>query len=105
MCYFAAIGDWAELQRLATAAQRWEDTAPWHFRDSSLLKLYVTTHWLGGNLSRQERRNWLQWANSSPFDDPVLAPDDPAPAQAARLQPWKRLLRHPPTTLRTYFRR
>jgi D-aspartate ligase len=105
LCYLAAIGDWAELQRLAAAAQHWEHKGPWHFRHRWLLKLYVTTHWLGGNLSRQERRNWLQWANCSPFDDPVLAADDPAPADVARRQTWQALLRHPRSTLRTYFRR
>ena len=105
LCYLAAIGDWAELQRLAAAAQHWDHHGPWHFRHRWLLKLYVTTHWLGGNLSRQERRKWLQWADCGPFDDPVLALDDPAPGQAARRQAWQSLLRHPRATLRTYFQR
>jgi D-aspartate ligase len=105
LCYLAAVGDSAGLRQLAVEAQAFDGQARWCFRNAWMLKLFVTTHWLGGNLTRRERREWLDWARNSPCDDPVFAADDPAPARIFRRQTLNELLRHPRSTLRRFFRR
>ena len=104
LCYLAAVGDGAALRALAASAQRWDDVTRWHFRHEWMLKLFVTTHWLAGNLSRQQRRDWLRWAQGRPAEDPLRATDDPAPAQASRRNTWLGFLRTPGWTMRKFFR-
>lgn len=104
LCYLAAAGDAQELARLADAARQWDDDHPWHFRDRWKLRLFASTQWLAGNFTREQRRRWLQWADGERCADPLLAPDDPAPASASRRQIGRSLLRHPRWTLRMFLR-
>lgn len=104
LCYLAAIGDVDGLRQLAGAARQWDDQAQWRFRDRWKLRLFVSTQWLAGNLTREQRRRWLQWADGERCADPLLAPDDPAPASASRRQIGRSLLRHPRWTLRMFLR-
>jgi D-aspartate ligase len=104
LCHLAAVGDGDGLRRLATEAGQWDDDTRWGFGDRWMLRLFVTTQWLGGNLSRAQRRRWIGWADSTLRADPLLAPDDPEPASVSRRQTWRNLLRHPRSTLRMFLR-
>ena len=104
LCYFAAAGDRERLQQLAASAQDWDHATPWRFRNGWLLRLFVTSQRLAGNMSGEQRRRWLKWADSGPYADPLLAPDDPEPATASRRQVWFNLLRHPRWQLRMFLR-
>ena len=104
LCYLAAVGEWDALRALAAPAQHWDHEALWRFRDGWMLRIFVRTQRLGGNLSRQQLRDWLQWSDSAFCGDPLRAADDPQPARAARRQVWLDLARHPRSTLRTFFR-
>lgn len=104
LCYLAAVGDADGLRRLASVAGQWDDGDPWRFRDRWKLRLFARTQWLAGNLTGEQRRRWLQWADQERCADPLLAPDDPDPARASRRQLGRSLLRHPRWTLRMFLR-
>jgi predicted ATP-grasp superfamily ATP-dependent carboligase len=104
LCYLAAVRDWAGLRQLASSAQHWDHGARWCFRNRWMLRLFVATQRLAGNLSGKQRREWLEWADGSLHDDPLLAPDDPAPARVSRRRSWLDMLRYPRSTMRIFFR-
>lgn len=104
LCYFAAVGDRERLRQLAAAAQDWDHGTAWRFRNGWLLRLFVGSQRLAGNMSGEQRRQWLRWADSTPHADPLLAADDPAPATVSRRQAWRNLLRHPRWQLRMFLR-
>ncbi len=104
LCFLAAAGDRAGLRQLAASAAQWDHEACWRFSDRWMLRLFAGTQRIAGNLSAQERRRWLEWADASPHADPLLADDDPGPATASRRETWRSLLRHPRSTLRLFLR-
>jgi D-aspartate ligase len=105
LCYHAAVGDSAGLRALADSSRGWDHGARWRFSNRWMLRLFVRTHGLAGNLTREQQRSWLAWPDGAAHDDPLLTPDDPGPARRFRRQIWQNLLRHPRSTLRLLFRR
>lgn len=102
LCHGAATGDWAAVAAIASASGT-ATGEPARFRDAWLLRLYATTHLVGGNIGLAQWHSWLRWAQPAHAADPVLAQDDRAPAARQRWLVGESLVRHPRSTVRKFF--
>ena len=105
LCYYAAIGDREKLLALAESCQEWDHSTVWKCRVNWMLKLFVTTQALAGNLSWAERRHWLNWTSSNNTVDPIHDRDDLEPFQSYKRRAITTLLRHPRSSFRKYFQK
>ncbi len=72
-----------------------------------LLVLLLTTQWLGGRMTFQERRHWLLWKDKQKknYTDAVADPEDFWPFFIDLIMHIKNFIRHPRDFLRKYFGR
>jgi predicted ATP-grasp superfamily ATP-dependent carboligase len=101
LCWFAALGRWDEVRRVAMMA-RVTDMQPVKSCHPWMLKLYATTHLIGGTFGLDEWRYWLDWAGEGTADF-VDASDDPQPAARLRRSVGRDLVLRPRSTLRKFF--
>ncbi|MBD2260928.1 carbamoyl-phosphate synthase [Pseudanabaena sp. FACHB-2040] len=103
LCYFAATGEQQQVDQICKAASNWNHTILWKHRILWMLIFFVTTKWLGGNMTRSRRDFWIRWARTGNCYDPIYAADDPKPA---RSHVWERLVdivRYPRSSFYKYF--
>lgn len=103
LCYFAAIGDFELVRQLAAQAQDWNHSILYKYRLLWMLRFLVTTKWLGGNMSRNQRKFWLDWSSTGTCYDPIYTADDPKPLKAYILDRFLTVLKYPRSSFRIYF--
>lgn len=101
LCWFAAHGRWDEVRRVAMLS-RVADVQPARSCHTWMLRLYATTHLIGGTFGVDEWRYWLDWAGEGTTDF-VDASDDPEPAARLRRSVGRDLVLRPRSTLRKFF--
>lgn len=103
LCYFAAIEEREQIEKLVEASLTWDHTVLWKHRILWMLFFFVTTTWIGGQMPRSRRRSWIEWAHTGNCYDPIYATDDPRPAWAYFWNQLASNLRHPRAFFYQYF--
>ena len=103
LCFHAAQADWTRVKALASGSLLWDHNSVWKCRIAWMLKFYVTTLWIGGGMSRRQRAEWNQWAESGNTYDPIFAKDDPKPARFFMKKVLFDFMRYPRSSFKKYF--
>jgi len=103
LCYFAAIGDFERVRQLAAQAENWNHSALYKYRILWMLNFLVTTKWLSGNMSRNQRKFWLDWSTTGTCYDPIYTTDDPKPLKAYIWERFLTFLKYPRSSFHIYF--
>lgn len=103
LCYFAAIGDRRKVHELSQAASNWDRQIVYKYRLLWMLRLLVVTKSIGGRMSRDRRRFWLEWSKTGNCYDPIYHLDDPNPLWAYLWDRAIAFLKYPRSSFRMYF--
>jgi predicted ATP-grasp superfamily ATP-dependent carboligase len=97
LVYYAAIGDDAEVARLAAAIPADGGDGPRAFCNSFGLAVLVRARRLSGRMSREESDRWRAWLDDKQGTvvDAVADPDDPRPLTFEVAQQIYHYMRHP----------
>ncbi len=103
LCYFAAIGDEREVQRLGKLASNYDRNVGYKYRALWMLNLLVFTKFISGKMSRVERYFWIEWSKTDNCYDPIYHPDDPNPLWAYIWDRVVNFIKYPRSSFRIYF--
>lgn len=103
LSHAAACGDWGRFDALASGSRQPEGPQPQQFCDAWMLRLYATTHLMGGNLGLSQWKSWMQWSRASDGADFVEDQDDPSPARQRRRDVVVGAVARPRSTFRRFF--
>ena len=102
--YLAALGQHAELALQLKQAEQWAHQNSVKYSFGWMMRTLLATQRLGGQISGDFRRTWLEWLDDDRNHDAIDDADDPGVLAAYRRAVWRDCVRHPRSAFNYYFR-